>query len=319
MNLNTSMTNVFDSLNEWVAFIEPEDQKILWANQTFLHEFSHCQNIYDKRFSNIIQKKFLIIGGNDPLEKSIQTGQNCQADFILVEPQGRPRALEVSTSPLKNKAGLIENITWICRDISNRIKTDEKIRFLAFHDPLTGLYNRNMFCDRLQHTLAYAKREKQMAALIYLDLDHFKRINDHLGHSYGDLLLKSVANRLHSCVRENDTVARIGGDEFVVLISCHNRDEIDVVAQKIMMCFMNPFLLEDKKMTISGSIGIAVYPDDADTDSTLLSYADMAMYAAKISGQHCCRYFSKEIASLAENRRGLFANLKTCVEQINTP
>ena len=313
MHSASSISTIFNALSEWVALIEPVDQKIQWANQSFMQDFVQCQDIVGQSFSKVTQNQCFIFNGKNPLETTIQTGQQCQGEFFLVEGQGETRVLQVSTTPMKSSEGKIEQIVWLCRDISHTINVDDKIRYLAFHDPLTGLYNRNMFCDRLRQALVHAKRERQLVALIYLDLDLFKDINDSFGHSAGDLLLRDSAKRIHSCVRENDTVARIGGDEFVILFSCHKRDEIDVVVQKIMDCFDDPFNLEGRTVPLTGSVGVALYPDDADAGNELMKRADHAMYNAKSQGPHSCQFYSNAIAHHGSLRRGLTDGLKNCV------
>ncbi|NJD07137.1 MAG: diguanylate cyclase [Methylococcaceae bacterium] len=176
--------------------------------------------------------------------------------------------------------------TGILRDITDRVKAEEEVRRMAHHDNLTGLPNRLLLQDRLQRCLARAQRDQTRVALLFLDLDRFKKINDSLGHDIGDELLKTTARRLLACVRESDTVARMGGDEFIIILPLIGflRDA-ERVAQKILEAMEEPCLLADEPLTVSTSIGIAVYPDHGSTQQELFRSADMAMYQAKKAGR----------------------------------
>lgn len=160
-----------------------------------------------------------------------------------------------------------------------------RLEHMAQYDPLTGLPNRELFIDRLQVALAHAKRYQARVALLFIDLDNFKSVNDTLGHAAGDHLLKLVAGRLKQCVRAADTVARFGGDEFVVLLGDINKEDgFLYCAEKIHKVFVSPFVIEHQQIQMSPSIGVAVYPDDGENEEQLLKYADLAMYGAKKQG-----------------------------------
>jgi len=177
-------------------------------------------------------------------------------------------------------------------------KYQQELHDLAHHDSLTDLPNRMMFLDRLEHAISLAHRTQKRLALLFLDLDTFKAVNDTLGHSTGDQLLLSVAQRLRKITREGDTLARLGGDEFMVIVeSMHSGDEAAVVAQKIQNAFQEPLLVGDRSLSVTTSIGITVYPDDAKTPSDLVQNADIAMYRAKAAGGGAFRYFSEETQS----------------------
>lgn len=158
----------------------------------------------------------------------------------------------------------------------------DRLRYVAQYDSLTGLPNRELLSDRIRTTLARARRQQTSFALLFIDLNGFKRVNDSLGHAAGDQLLQRVAHRLSQTVRESDTAARLGGDEFVILLEGINkRRSPQDVADKLYVAFDQPFLLEGTELAITPSIGIAVYPDDGDDEFTLLKHADNAMYVAK--------------------------------------
>lgn len=177
-------------------------------------------------------------------------------------------------------------------DITARKHMENRMLYLAHYDLLTDLPNRTLIHDRLKQALAYAKREKALLALMFIDLDKFKPVNDTLGHEVGDLLLKEVAFRLKQSVRESDTVARIGGDEFVVLLPLiETSQDAFVVADKIIRALEEPFPIEKHTIHISCSIGIAVYPEHGADQKTLQINADMAMYHAKENGRGNAQFY----------------------------
>ncbi|HOE42519.1 MAG TPA: GGDEF domain-containing protein, partial [Rhodoferax sp.] len=166
----------------------------------------------------------------------------------------------------------------------------EELRHMAQHDPLTDLPNRALFSDRLNHELARAKRQHGRFAMVFLDLDHFKPINDKFGHGVGDQVLRWVARQLQNSVRAADTVGRIGGDEFVVLMAQLSRsDSILALAEKLRQALDQPFVVEGHELSISCCIGVAVYPEDGTDAITLTKGADDAMYRAKEEGGDCVR------------------------------
>lgn len=185
-------------------------------------------------------------------------------------------------------------------DITERKAIEQKTQHLAHHDALTDLPNRTLLTDRLNQALAHVRREKTILALMFLDLDRFKPVNDLLGHDVGDLLLKEVAERLLSCVkRESDTVSRIGGDEFVVLLAgIESEGDAQLVAQNILTTLYQPFNIHHHRINISGSIGIAIYPKQSIDAISLMKNADNAMYQAKKSGRNCFTFYSEDYNSL---------------------
>jgi len=178
--------------------------------------------------------------------------------------------------------------------VIQRKRAEEQLEQLAHSDSLTGLPNRPLFYDRLEQTLAMARRHKQKFAVLFLDLDHFKEINDTLGHDTGDVLLKETANYLLGCVRETDTVARMGGDEFTIILTDVGFPEgAETVAKKVLEALARPFTLNGKEHVVGTSIGIAVYPSDGKDSEALVKNADTAMYQAKQSG-NAYRFYSQE-------------------------
>jgi diguanylate cyclase (GGDEF)-like protein len=195
-------------------------------------------------------------------------------------------------------------------------KSMERTYSLAYYDTLTGLPNRELCLDRLTQTLVSAKRNKTHPALLFLDLDRFKNINDSLGHANGDILLKLVAERLKFCVRDEDTVARIGGDEFIIILSSiHHGEDVNSVAQKIIEAMDFCFNLDGNEVFTSASIGISIFPEDGEDVQTLLKNADMAMYSAKEKGRNTYRFFSSELNSNAMQRREMEVSLRKALER----
>jgi diguanylate cyclase len=191
---------------------------------------------------------------------------------------------------------------------------EAKLQFQALNDALTGLPNRRLLSDRLNQLLAIARRESRLIALLYIDLDGFKLVNDSLGHALGDALLVQVAKRLQSRVRLSDTLARLGGDEFtVVLANLHNKDEAMKVATSLLDCLMAPFLIEGHQLMIGASIGISTFPESANDASDLMQQADSAMYAAKRGGRNRATAFTPDLGSAVRERLNLENQLRGAV------
>lgn len=191
-----------------------------------------------------------------------------------------PEWLTIST--VLGELGEVVNYVAVFTDISTRKQTEDRLRYLATHDPLTNLPNRELLLDRLNHVLARCIRNQQLAGVMLLDLDNFKTINDTFGHSHGDLVLQAVSARLVGCLRKSDTVARLAGDEFTFILEDISKPEdCAIVAQKILAAVTNPYLLDGSECNLTASIGISVYPKDGESVDTLMKTADIAMYRAK--------------------------------------
>lgn len=209
-----------------------------------------------------------------------------------------------------------DSVWVICRDISARKKAQEQLYFMAHHDQLTCLPNRLFFADRLRQAQALAKREKHQCGILYLDLDRFKIINDTLGHAVGDILLQEVGKRLRSCVREVDTVARIGGDEFsVVLVNLNHMIDAEQVATKILKALAKPVQADEHELFITTSIGISIYPIHDDNPEGLLKKADAAMYQAKAQGRNNYQVYDQSMDQDAERRMTLENGMRRAIEK----
>ena len=220
--------------------------------------------------------------------------------------------LTASTSEHENTP-LVEGIIL---DITDRKRTEQEVEYQAYHDALTGLPNRLLFLDRLTVALTQARRRQQPLAVVFLDLDDLKVVNDTLGHAAGDQLLQMVAERLTSCLRQEDTVGRIGGDEFTLLLpTLENRRSAASVAEKVIKAIQQPFLIGEDEVRVTTSIGIAMYPTDGEDPETLLANADRTMYAVKESGGAAYQFCSGAMAAKGLGRMSLEESLKHAVER----
>lgn len=223
-----------------------------------------------------------------------------QQDVVLQKRDGMLIDTSVTIAPLKDSEGILYGFVNIIADITERNAAKQKIEFLAYHDPLTGLPNRLLLQDRMQQAIAQADRQQKGLALMFLDLDNFKKINDSLGHATGDSFLKEVATRLKKCVRDTDTISRQGGDEFVIILGdLSGNDVTPPIMSKIMERLQDPFHTEGIELSTSVSIGVALYPDDGSDFETLSKKADMAMFRAKEAGRNTYRFFDEEMNTAA--------------------
>ena len=222
--------------------------------------------------------------------------------------------VEVAASPFMHQGK--RSLQVVMRDIKDRKEADQRLSYLAQYDSLTGLPNRGLFRDRLERTLVHAKRSGGSAAVLFVDLDRFKIVNDTLGHAMGDKLLQQAAGRLTESIRAGDTVGRLGGDEFgVILLDLAKPADAALVAQKINDCLERPFELDGHKTFISASIGIAIYPDDAIHQETLNMHADAAMYRAKELGRNTYQFFTQDMNDRAKLRMQTEASMRRALER----
>ena len=241
-------------------------------------------------------------------------GAEVSADFRASNASGEWRWLQATAKNLIDDqavGGIVVNY----RDITERRSLEEQLRYQAFHDALTGLPNRALFMDRLDHALARARRGDPSLAVLFLDLDDFKSVNDSLGHGAGDELLVKVADRLHRSLRETDTAARMGGDEFAILLE----DALDVnapaqVGDRILAALRDPFDIQEQRVRISGSVGVALYTGPEQTAEEMLRHADVAMYAAKTLGKDRLTTFQRELHHATIDRHQLRSEIHGALE-----
>lgn len=220
--------------------------------------------------------------------QAVLSGQVWRGDIVNQHRDGHLYTVNQNVSPLYDLSGRLTHFLAVQQDISEKKRLEQEIRFMAYHDALTGLPNRILFQDRVQHAIVQVRRTRKMLALMFMDLDGFKAVNDTCGHAKGDALLRQVAERMKSCVRSGDTVARLAGDEFtVLLLDVQDASSVAQIAQKLLTSVSQPFDLGDGQVVeVTLSIGISLFPKDASEGDALLSSADRAMYRAKNTGKN---------------------------------
>jgi diguanylate cyclase (GGDEF)-like protein/PAS domain S-box-containing protein len=228
---------------------------------------------------------------------------------------GRTIHCEWYNTPLIGAKGEVTGFASLVHDVTERLNTERTIHYMAHHDALTGLPNRRLMQDRLNQAIMSARRKQRHVAVLFLDLDRFKIVNDTLGHDTGDFILKDVARRLVSCVREGDTVSREGGDEFVMILPDLERPEhARVVADKILKELVRPVEIGGHEIHVTPSIGISHYPNDATDVHQLLKHADNAMYQAKDAGRNTVRFFTNDLNFLLSKRLEIESRLRKAIE-----
>jgi diguanylate cyclase (GGDEF)-like protein/PAS domain S-box-containing protein len=270
------------------------DGKLLQMNQAGLAmlEVDSFEEAQNKGLISYIlpeyHEAFLALG------ERVSQGESGVLSFQIKGAQGTQRWLESHASPLRDAKGGVVALVAVTRDITEHKKAEEEIRQLAFYDTLTALPNRRLLLDRLGKALLKAKRFERSLAIMFLDLDNFKKINDTLGHDTGDELLREVAIRLAACIRADDTVSRQGGDEFVILLDeIAQSEDAAQVADKIIKTIGEPIHIGDMVLNVTTSIGIAIYPVNGDDDAReLMKKADEAMYTAKAAGRNGYKFFT---------------------------
>jgi diguanylate cyclase (GGDEF)-like protein/PAS domain S-box-containing protein len=237
------------------------------------------------------------------------------ADSVLLRRDGFESAIEDSAAPIHNRDGQVAGAVIVFHDVSESRAMSLKMAHLAQHDFLTGLPNRVLLTERLSRAIGQARRHSKRVALMFIDLDFFKHINDSLGHTIGDQLLQEVAERLKLCIRDTDTVCRQGGDEFVILLAEieHAQDAVPV-AEKLLAAFSESCVIGEHELHVSLSVGISIYPDDGMDSDEVMKNADTAMYHAKANGRNNYQFFTKEMNTRAVQRLYVEGNLRRALK-----
>ena len=260
------------------------------------------------------------VGGDEEMARHRATleGHLPFRDFVLARAGADGRVTYVSHTgkPIFDESGNFRGYRGVARDITAQKRAEEDLARMAHYDVLTGLPNRALLQGRLKRAMARADRSRTLLAVLFLDLDQFKEINDSLGHAMGDAVLKEVSLRLESCLRATDTVARIGGDEFTILLEdVHSVEEVSRIADKLLNSLSGPADVAGHELHLSTSIGVTVYPlDDHDAD-TMLRNADLAMYHAKQEGRNNVQFFSPDMSERTEKRVDLLGRLRGAVSR----
>ena len=246
---------------------------------------------------------------------TIKSGKQWRGEILNEKKNGDLYWAQQTIAPIKDHNGHATHYVSTSTDNTKLHEAQETIQQLAFYDPLTKLANRRLLMDRLKHAVTSSERHHEKVAIFLCDLDNFKHINDSLGHDYGDLLLKHVAEIMQIEVNAEDTVARLGGDEFVlVLTSFHNESAVAEIASNILRNLEKPIQLKDKQVVITSSIGIAMYPHDGATTQSLMRAADLAMFHAKEEGKNRFQFFHKEMNIKAQNRLSVEHELREAIK-----
>ncbi len=237
-------------------------------------------------------------------------------EYAYFSKDGSRRFVSVSGEPLLDDQGRFVGYRGVSRDVTPRKQAEERIQYLATHDSLTGLPNRVMFAELLNHVLALSRRNQRKFAVLFIDLDRFKFINDSLGHEAGDALLCEVAKRLKESLRASDIVARLGGDEFVMLLQdLSHSEQAGIIARKLLSAVIKPIELNGQECRVTASIGISVFPDDAPDEASLMTHADLAMYHAKEEGKNNFQFYDGRLETLSLERLTMETRLRRAIER----
>jgi len=274
-NLNDEYFFYQHDLEGVFSYLSPSVTKILGYSVTeFLQHYSTDQT--DHPNNALI---------NDYTRRCLNGEKVPAYEVELFDKYGNKRSIEVLENAIYDASGLCIGIEGIAHDITLLKQAQERLNWLSYYDDLTGLANRRLFLERLEQTLTLAHRHNNSTALLFLDIDRFKIINDNLGHAAGDEVLKETANRLLADLRDSDLAARVGGDEFTLILPDTDADAAEIVAKKVLQHLLQPYTLNEQQFILGSSIGIAIYPDDGKNVKTLLQQADNTMYCAKKAKQ----------------------------------
>ncbi len=298
----------------------------LQGNVTYLNLVAEAMTGWSREaaLGRPLSEVFRIIDGGtreigiNPAQRAIKEDLTfgLAVDCVLIRRDGFESAIEDSAAPIHNREGQVIGAVLVFHDVSESRAVALRMAHLAQHDFLTGLPNRVLLTERLAQSLGLANRHRKQVALLFLDLDHFKNINDSLGHAVGDQLLQSVADRLTANVRATDTVCRQGGDEFVILLAEIEQPlDATYVAEKLLAAFAAPHLIDGQELHVSLSIGISIYPDDGDNVDTVMQNADTAMFHAKANGRNRYQFFRTDMNTRAIRRLAVESSLRRALRQ----
>ncbi|WP_286264030.1 EAL domain-containing protein [Thalassotalea atypica] len=302
----------FEQTKDWVIIIDEHFSKIR-VNKSMAQVFGWQQEelSFKRNILGLSQER---VSFYTRLFPKIRAKGHWRGEELITTPSGEQYHVIINIS--LSQGDHLESSHFICvlTDITAQKFAENELRYMANYDHLTGLPNRTLLLDRISHAMEYSSRKANSIALFFIDLDRFKQVNDSLGHDYGDLLLKEVTIRLNHNLRVDDTIARIGGDEFVVLLESYkNNNELSRIAQKIINALEQPVSLNSHDVSIGASIGISMYPEDSASSDELLRNADVAMYHAKQQGRNNYQFFTERMNLEAKQRLSKELNLKLAV------
>ena len=299
-NQRQNLMNAIDNGMEGFA-LHDVDGNFIYVNSAQANMYGYeTDELINKHWKQLYSNDEITVIENKYFPTLLEKG-HWRGDLHGLKKNGEYFDVEVSLTLIKDEFSNVNGMFCSCRDISERKRTQKEVDFLAFHDSLTKLPNRLSFKNRLEQTLVYAHDRHLKLGLLFIDLDHFKHINDTLGHSVGDELLMSVADRIKSVFRNEDIVARLSGDEFTVLLSdVSNKHSVEVAIHKLLEAFRKPFLIHEHEYSQTISIGVSLYPQDGGDAETLMKHADVAMYRVKEEGRQNYRFYTPGLSENAE-------------------
>ncbi len=293
-----------------ISEVNPAAERMLWYSREELvgkmtPMVLHDPEEVEQRAAELTQELGTLVPGDfSVLIANPRRGLTDEAEWSYIRKGGSRLTVQVAMTALTDDQQATTGWLAVAYDITERKRIEDYISHIAHHDSLTGLPTRTLLHDRLQMAIQHAERSKRKVALLMIDLDNFKRVNDLMGHLVGDELLMTMAKRLQSALRKSDTVARMGGDEFVVLLdNLHSASEAEKVAENLVALLSEPLTLNGEKHAVSASVGLCMYPDEGKDGDALLKNADAAMYYAKAEGRNTYKVFSTHIAAATAKRR----------------
>lgn len=296
-------------------FVTDPQGWIEYANNKYLQMNGYTAEDVSGAPSPLLQPDMIVSSPHGDAWETLRAGREWQGEIRVRRSENEVFWGVLSLAVINDEEGRIAHIVGNLEDISEHKKAEETINRLAFFDPLTTLPNRRNFAERLPEILAHASRKNELVAVFYLDLDHFKEINDSLGHGMGDSLLQTAARRLQSVLREKDVVARLGGDEFALVIPhLRERGDAEAVARKVIEHMTAPFMLDGHELSVTASVGIAFYPEHGHEANELLKRADIALYRAKALGRNNFQVFSVGLEEVGLVRLELEAQIRNALE-----
>ncbi len=311
---NQMSAAVFQNSAEGIL-VTDSNNKIISVNKAFTDITGYAENEVIDRDPSLLRSVRHNEDFYSEIDASLEDSGQWQGELSIQRKNEEIFPAWLTMTTVRNNRDKLINHVLVFSDITPLKRSQEQVDFLAFHDPLTRLPNRLLFSDRLCHTLKRAKREGHKVALLFLDLDHFKTINDSLGHPVGDILLQRVAERIKSMVRKEDTVARMSGDEFVVIVDRTEPQGVIVLAHKLMSTFIPPFLIKDRELHVTMSMGISIYPQDGKDNATLIKNADTAMYQAKEEGRNNYAFYTPALTKAVFKRLTLETELHRAIKK----
>ncbi|WP_344764130.1 putative bifunctional diguanylate cyclase/phosphodiesterase [Actimicrobium antarcticum] len=300
---------VFDRSGEAIVITDPH-AVILTVNAAFTRITHYTIDDVIGKTPRILQSGQHAPEFFEHMWRGLRNDGAWQGEIINRRKNGEIYPEWLTINAVKDDAGDLVNYVSISRDITHVRESQRRIEFLATHDALTGLPNRTLLSDRLDHAICQARRGDHRVAVLFIDLDNFKNINDSLGHDVGDMLLKQATERLKKSVRDSDTLARLGGDEFVAVLSNVSVDDVHVVAARIVDFMATVFQVNENTLFVSASIGISMFPEDGNDSVSLLKNADTAMYSAKDDGRNQYQFFANHMKVLIMQRMALETSLR---------